>query len=493
MKFTSSSLSPVGKCKTNQAVEELRVFLRTMCVAQRRWARDIATFESHVRKRMIEEDHCRERLRRVVLRGAYDQLKYLGTTDLLSCAEAGVGSSSRRLLVHRLRPEIFLLYDIAPAQITPFSVYAMSRLRSNPSRLDRDLFFYSSSSLIAEYQAGWAMLSPIVREQYEDLAELLRSSVAKLWKTYGLEKMEVENTAERVGSETKKRVMQNTKIRKEIVKWDASAKGISPAHRMITGGLKVLCTPSSVDKNKRKRKVTEIAQFKSRSQCAPSSFTGNSACTRLTERVVRATLRKRERNRNAFMVGLLAMRNGSIGIDEIETKRPDRRKTLKKIARKISRRLQWVNESASVSSSLSPGLRIPSSTPPLISGIDDALTTPIISQTASKAEGRSTLTYPAFSDLVSPEKCGNQKHKSFASSNSKNECDPLALSVASQEHQKLFENFLRSTMVQLKSSLGRKNCVTVGKGKETQLTVKRWLPIALREWNTLTPEQKQLY
>lgn len=183
--------SPIAN---KQAVEELQVFLRTMCVTQRRWAREIAACETHVRKRMMEEDQCRERLRRVVLRGAYDHLKHLVSTDLLlSSSQDGVGgtggggSTSSRLL----SPDPFVFYGIAPTQVTPFSVYAMSRLLANPSQVDGDALGFSYASLIAEYQTGWSMLSPLGRQQYEQLAAQLHRTLSKHWNDYKPEEDEI--------------------------------------------------------------------------------------------------------------------------------------------------------------------------------------------------------------------------------------------------------------------------------------------------------------
>lgn len=168
---------PVALSK-KQAVDELRVFLRTMCIAQRRWSREIASCESQVRKQMMEEDQCRERLRREVLRGAYDSLKYLVTTDLISSSQVPHA---------KITPEAFLYFDITPDQVrTPFAVYVMGRLLSNPSRVERDLFF-SFPSLIAEYQAGWAMVSPAVRQEYERLAVEVPAALKELREKAGLD------------------------------------------------------------------------------------------------------------------------------------------------------------------------------------------------------------------------------------------------------------------------------------------------------------------
>lgn len=168
-----SSLSRVypSPMASKQAVEELRVFLRTMSVAQRRWTREIASCESQVRRLMMEEDQCRERLRRIVLRGAYDHLKYLVSTDLLSSSQEG--------LAQPISLEQFRAYGISPSTITPFAVYVMSRLAANPSKIEGvskdEKSSFSFQSLIAEYQAGWAVLSPQGKAHYENLANSLQA------------------------------------------------------------------------------------------------------------------------------------------------------------------------------------------------------------------------------------------------------------------------------------------------------------------------------
>lgn len=159
--------SPIAK---QQAVDELRVFLRTMAGTQRRWTREISARELTVRKRMMEEDQCRERLRRVVLRGATDHLKNLrATTDLLS--------SSQESRSHHVTAEHFKVYGIPKEQVTPFSVYSMARLRTNPAATEGDLMLFPIPLLIAEYQTGWATLSPQTKQQYVVAAQQLQAAM----------------------------------------------------------------------------------------------------------------------------------------------------------------------------------------------------------------------------------------------------------------------------------------------------------------------------
>ncbi|CCW71801.1 unnamed protein product [Phytomonas sp. Hart1] len=142
-----------------QAVEEMEVFLRMMSRVQRRWTKIIANRENKVRKLMMIEGQCRDRLTRNVLRGTHANLKYLVNTDLISTAEVAAPPPS----------ETFQLYGIPPSQITPFSVYAISRLWADPDRVDLPLL-----TLIADFQSAWAILPLSKKAVYEQLADTFR-------------------------------------------------------------------------------------------------------------------------------------------------------------------------------------------------------------------------------------------------------------------------------------------------------------------------------
>eukprot|EP00796_Vickermania_ingenoplastis_P009979 gene9979-6963_t len=143
-----------------------------MSLAQRRWTREIAACETNVRRRMMEEDQCRDRLRRTVLRGAYSRLKHVAmSTDLLSSSQEGMSQ--------RVSAAQFQAYGITPQQVTPFSVYVMTRLLANPSKVDGSVGF-SFNALIADYQTGWTVLSPQARAQYETLCKQLQTSLLRV-------------------------------------------------------------------------------------------------------------------------------------------------------------------------------------------------------------------------------------------------------------------------------------------------------------------------
>lgn len=497
MKF-AFSLSPIVKNKTHQAAEELRIFHRTMCVAQRRWDRDIATFESHVRRRMIEEDHCLERLRRIVLRGVSDQLKHLGTTDLLSCAQDAGGASGRRFLLHRIRPETFLLYDIAPSQLSPFSVYAMSRLRSNPSKAERDLHFYSSPSLIAEYQAGWAMLSPAAKEHYEDLAVELRFSLEKLRKLYGVgakeeEKIDVGNEIESVQEQ-----QPDKKRKKKSEKKKIGCKENALMHGMQPGVLRVLnsSSPLNVYKSCEGREEMRRNKVSNNDALSLSKDGFVSPCSAETQKnTVRR--RKRESKKKKFVERVSSSRKEST----LKRNRDNNKMHAKAVRRATNETIPaGLRDNRSQStSSLLPGL--PSLGTAFLSGrrsskISPALNPPpssTASNIAVKVLRRSGDHSFNLTDLLSTRRDKNQLHASVASFDKDNKNEPIVFSATIPGEHKLFENFLRSTLLQLRSSLGNKNSLLTGRRKQEQLTMERWLPIAFQEWNTLTTEQKQLY
>ncbi|CCW63785.1 unnamed protein product [Phytomonas sp. EM1] len=150
---------PFGK----KAVGEVEVFLRTMSSVERRWMKNITKCENKVRKFMMIEDQCRDRLRRNVLRGTHANLKYLVNTDLITTAQVAAPPP----------PETFLLYGIPSNQITAFSVYAISRLWADPDRVDLPLF-----TLIADFQSAWAILPPSKKAAYGQLAKIFREHEA---------------------------------------------------------------------------------------------------------------------------------------------------------------------------------------------------------------------------------------------------------------------------------------------------------------------------
>lgn len=497
MKF-AFSLSPIVKNKSHQAAEELRIFLRTMCVAQRRWDREIATFECHVRRRMIEEDHCLERLRRIVLRGASDQLKHLGTTDLLSCAQEAGGANGRRCLPHRIRPETFLLYDIAPSQLTPFSVYAMSRLRSNPSKAERDLHFYSSPSLIAEYQAEWAMLSPAAKEHYEDLALELRFSLENLRKMYGVEAKEeekidsgneVESIQEQQTGHKRKRGCEKKRIG---CKENALMRGMQPRV------LRVLSSSSPPNPYKSGEEREKMRQNKMSNNDALSPSKGGfvSTCSTGTQKNT-ARSKKKESRKKKFKGWVPSSRKESV----LKRNRENNKVHVRPIRRGIknSIRVGLRDNRAPSGSSLSPAMLSSGTTVLSVRSSpkkSPALNTPhssSASNIAAEALRSSGDRYSNFTDSLSSGRDKNRLYASLTSPDKGKKSEPISFSATFPGEHKLFENFLRSTLVQLRSSLGNKKSLLIGRRKQEQLTMDRWLPIALQEWNILTTEQKQLY
>lgn len=146
---------------SQRTVEELQVFLRAMSAAQRRWGKALAQQENRVRRLMMVEDHCREELKRNVLRSTHKNLKYLVNTDLLTTARQAPTPPPA---------ETFLFYDIPAQQVSAFSVYAMSRLWADPERVD-----VPPVTLIADLQSSWAILPPAKRAAYEQLADIFRA------------------------------------------------------------------------------------------------------------------------------------------------------------------------------------------------------------------------------------------------------------------------------------------------------------------------------
>lgn len=144
-----------------QAVNELQVILRTMSTAQRRWAKKIAFHENNVRKLMMVEDQCRERLKRTVLRGTYENLKHITNTDLLATAQ-----------VPPPPVEVFLFYQVLPSQVTAFSVYTMARIIAEPERMN-----VSPLTLIADLLSAWYIIPPSIKLSYETLASNIRAVI----------------------------------------------------------------------------------------------------------------------------------------------------------------------------------------------------------------------------------------------------------------------------------------------------------------------------
>lgn len=157
-------MSRLGGITGRQAAEELQVYLRTMSAAQRRWAKEISAHESNVRKLMMAEDQHRDRLRRSVLRGTYESLKFLVNTDLLTTAQVATPPPA----------ETFLAYGIPASQVTAFSVYAMARLYAEPDRVN-----VPPLTLVADLQGAWAILPPPKKAAYEQLAVIFREHIAR--------------------------------------------------------------------------------------------------------------------------------------------------------------------------------------------------------------------------------------------------------------------------------------------------------------------------
>ncbi|KAG5479766.1 hypothetical protein LSCM4_05774 [Leishmania orientalis] len=153
--LVTSTNSAVGK----QAVEELEVYLRAMRTAQRRWAREIVAHETHVRRLMMVEEQCRERLKQQVLKGTREHLKYLTNTDLMAAAQ----------LVSPPSVDVFLAYGILPEQLSGFTVYVMGCLAADPNRLNVPL-----PILIADLSSTWAIVPPRKKEAYNELAAIFR-------------------------------------------------------------------------------------------------------------------------------------------------------------------------------------------------------------------------------------------------------------------------------------------------------------------------------
>ncbi|CBZ26805.1 conserved hypothetical protein [Leishmania mexicana MHOM/GT/2001/U1103] len=154
--MVTATSSAAGK----QAVEELEVYLRAMKTAQRRWAREIVAHETHVRRLMIVEEHCRERLKQQVLKGTREHLKYLTNTDLMAASQ----------LVSPPSVDVFLAYGILPEQVSGFTVYVMGCLAADPNRLDVPL-----PVLIADLSSTWAIVPPRKKEAYNELAAIFRA------------------------------------------------------------------------------------------------------------------------------------------------------------------------------------------------------------------------------------------------------------------------------------------------------------------------------
>ncbi|CAM38843.1 conserved hypothetical protein [Leishmania braziliensis MHOM/BR/75/M2904] len=153
--LVTAASSAAGK----QAMEELGVYLRAMKTAQRRWAREIVTHETNVRRLMMVEEQCRERLKQQVLKGTREHLKYLTNTDLMAAAQ----------LVSPPSVDVFLAYGILPEQVSGFTVYVMGCLAADPNRLNVPL-----PILIADLSSTWAIVPPRKKEAYSELANIFR-------------------------------------------------------------------------------------------------------------------------------------------------------------------------------------------------------------------------------------------------------------------------------------------------------------------------------
>jgi len=162
MQAKSSPKSVVASTTGRQAVEELQVYRRAMRAAQRRWTKEITVHESHVRKLMMVEEHCRTQLKKRVMKGTLQHLRYLVNTDLMVAAQVATPPSV----------ETFAAYAIPARQITGFSVYVMGILSTDPGRMDLPLL-----TLMADLLSSWTVVSPSRKEAYEELAVLFGSHV----------------------------------------------------------------------------------------------------------------------------------------------------------------------------------------------------------------------------------------------------------------------------------------------------------------------------
>ncbi|KPA78179.1 putative mitochondrial hypothetical protein [Leptomonas pyrrhocoris] len=144
------------------AVEELTVYLRAMKAAQRRWAREVVAHESHVRRLMLVEEQCREKLKQQVLRGTREHLKYLTNTDLMAVSQ----------LVSPPTVDAFLAHGIPAQQVSGFGVYAMGCVAADANRLDVPL-----PVLLADLSSAWAILPPTKKDAFNELAGIFRAHV----------------------------------------------------------------------------------------------------------------------------------------------------------------------------------------------------------------------------------------------------------------------------------------------------------------------------
>lgn len=152
---------PAGR----QAAEELQVYRRAMRAAQRRWSKVITAHESQVRKLMMVEEHCRTQLKKRVMKGTRQHLRYLVNTDLMVASQVATPPSV----------ESFVAYGIPARQITGFSVYVMGVLSADPGRMDVPLL-----TLMADLVSAWTVVAPSRKEAYEKLASLFQSHVRSL-------------------------------------------------------------------------------------------------------------------------------------------------------------------------------------------------------------------------------------------------------------------------------------------------------------------------
>nr|CCC93390.1 unnamed protein product [Trypanosoma congolense IL3000] len=153
------SARALARCR--QAVDELEVFLRAINETQRRWAKRIAAQEAKVRRCMIVEDHCREKLRKTVLRFTHEQLKHLVSTDPL-------GHVDLKLPPH----DVFEALHIPMDQISGFAVFVMARIHAFPSCI----LDVPRLSAIADLLAAWEILPPSKKERYETYADYAKES-----------------------------------------------------------------------------------------------------------------------------------------------------------------------------------------------------------------------------------------------------------------------------------------------------------------------------
>ena len=198
-----TNATALSAAASKRAVEELTVYLRAMKSAQRRWAREILAHESHVRRLMLVEEQCRDKLRQQVLKGTREHLKYLTNTDLMAVSQ----------LVSPPSLEVFLAYGIPAEQISGFSVYVMGCLAADANRLNVPL-----PMLLADLSSAWAILPPMKKDAFNELADIFRAHVPPRSPV-------VPATPKKSGKTTKQHAVKSAKTK------PITAAGLSPSRR----------------------------------------------------------------------------------------------------------------------------------------------------------------------------------------------------------------------------------------------------------------------